>query len=59
MFPEKECMEFTSDNNLDIKVLNEFESKLYGGIFSFCVGDMLGVPVEFTTREERKKECIR
>lgn len=59
MFPEKECTAFTSDNNLDIKVLNEFESKLYGGIFGFCIGDMLGVPVEFSSREERKKDEVK
>ena len=29
-----------------------------GGIFGFCVGDALGVPVEFESREERIKDKV-
>lgn len=36
-----------------------WENMLYHGLFGFCVGDALGVPVEFSTREERKKDPVR
>ncbi|MDE5908340.1 MAG: ADP-ribosylglycohydrolase family protein [Lachnospiraceae bacterium] len=28
-------------------------------LFGFCVRDALGVPVEFSTREERKRDLIK
>lgn len=38
---------------LEVKNLN-------GGLFGFCVEDVLGVPVEFSTREEKMFEqfCV-
>lgn len=53
LFCEKECSSFESIDNLQIENLSDEESKLYGGILGFCIGDMLGVPVEFSTRKER------
>ena len=50
-FCEKECSSFESIDNLQIENLSDEESKLYGGILGFCIGDMLGVPVEFSTRK--------
>jgi ADP-ribosylglycohydrolase len=32
---------------------------MFGGLFGFCVGDALGVPVEFSTRDERKRDPIK
>lgn len=58
-FPQKECPSFVSNDILDISVLNEYENRLYGGIFGFCIGDMLGVPVEFSTREERDNDEVK
>lgn len=59
MFCHKECLSFNSNNILDIGVLNEYDNRLYGGIFGFCIGDMLGVPVEFSTREERDNDEVK
>lgn len=59
MFCRKECSAFVSDDILEISSLNKSESKLYGGIFGFCIGDMLGVPVEFSTREERANDQVQ
>lgn len=41
---------------LDIR--NERESRIYGGLFGFCVGDAMGGPVEFSTREEIKRNPV-
>lgn len=35
------------------------ELRLYQGLFGFCVGDALGVPVEFSDRSERKMDPVR
>ena len=59
MFPEKECPSFVSREVLNIGVLNEYDNRLYGGIFGFCIGDMLGVPVEFSSREERDADEVK
>lgn len=37
---------------------NDLENMLYHSLFGFCVGDALGVPVEFSTREERKADPV-
>ncbi|WP_069649352.1 ADP-ribosylglycohydrolase family protein [Caloranaerobacter ferrireducens] len=34
------------------------KNKILGAILGFCVGDALGVPVEFKSREELKKEPV-
>lgn len=38
---------------------NAMELRLYHGLFGFCVGDALGVPVEFSNRNERKEDPVR
>jgi len=58
MFPSKECPEFVHKNPLIIKIENQFDEMVYSGILGFCIGDALGVPVEFTSREERKTDPI-
>lgn len=55
----KECPAYANNNPIELKIQNDRENKIYGGLFGFCVGDVLGVPVEFSTREERRKDPIR
>lgn len=59
IFIEKECPSFCSNDTLDFGVLNECDQKIYGGIFGLCIGDILGVPVEFSTREERDVDKVK
>lgn len=59
LFPHKECPFYDNNNPININVKNERENKIYGGFFGFCVGDALGVPIEFSTREERRKDPIK
>lgn len=59
LFPHKECPAYDNNNPINLNIQNDRENKIYGGLFGFCVGDALGVPVEFSTREERKKDPIK
>lgn len=59
LFPQKECPAYINCNPLNLNIKNERENKIYGGLFGFCVGDALGVPAEFSTREDRKKDPIK
>lgn len=36
----------------------DLHEKVLGGTFGFCIGDALGVPVEFSTREERLSDPV-
>ena len=58
MFAHRECPEFSSNDILHIKITSIAQSRLFGGIFGFCVGDMLGVPVEFSTRQQRNEDSV-
>lgn len=55
----KECFAYNNNNPISVKIHNTRENKVYGGLFGFCVGDALGVPVEFSTREHRKTDPIK
>ncbi len=44
-------------NSIPIKDIGKYF--LYHGLFGFCIGDALGVPVEFSTREQRRKDPVR
>ena len=55
---EKECLKFESNDSLLIEESDKELSYLLSGIFGFCVGDALGVPVEFESREEREKDKV-
>lgn len=55
---KKECPEFKSSDVLEMCPKTKFDNQLMGGIFGFCVGDALGVPVEFSTRAERKQDPV-
>lgn len=59
LFAKKECPEFSSAQPLITGPLSERENRLLGGIFGFCIGDMLGVPVEFSQRQERDNDPVR
>lgn len=56
---KKECPKFKSQNPLLTEKNNKELRDLLSGIFGFCVGDALGVPVEFESREEREKDEVQ
>lgn len=56
MFPKKECEKYEPLKKIDFVGCDE---KLYGGILGLCVGDMLGVPVEFSSRRERDVDPVK
>ena len=59
MFCRKECPSFCSDDILKIDVVDKELRGVYGGVFGFCIGDMMGVPVEFSTRQERELDEVK
>ena len=59
MFSMRECREFTPVKPLVLEDLSEQEKRVLGGIFGFCIGDMLGVPVEFCDRQERDMDPVK
>ncbi|AQR94356.1 ADP-ribosylglycohydrolase family protein [Clostridium saccharoperbutylacetonicum] len=59
IFISKECPKYESIELIDVKINNQYDSKMFGGVFGFCVGDALGVPVEFSTRDERKRDPVK
>ncbi len=56
---EKECPKFKSNDPLKANLTTENFSLLIGGIFGFCIGDALGVPVEFEPRSKRKEDKVK
>lgn len=58
MHVRRECPFYNNDNPIKVEKTNDLKNKLYGGLFGFCIGDALGVPVEFSSREERQKEPV-
>lgn len=59
MFVSKECPKYENIELIDVNINNQSDSKMFGGIFGFCVGDALGVPVEFSARDERKMDPVK
>jgi len=59
LFAQKECFFYDPVDKLDKHFDSDIEKKMYGGVFGFVVGDMLGVPVEFTSRQERDADQVR
>lgn len=49
----------SKDEERYIQAGDIWEFRGYCGLFGFCVGDALGVPVEFSSREERKMDPVR
>jgi ADP-ribosylglycohydrolase len=56
---KKECPEFNHKSILEIKPASKKMDQLMGGIFGFAVADALGVPLEFSSREDRKKDPVQ
>lgn len=54
----KECPMFKHKNSLDMIAATDLHENVLGGTFGFCIGDALGVPVEFSTREERLSDPV-
>ncbi len=59
IFCEKECIYFESNQRIEFDTTIKEKDSLYGGILGFCIGDMLGVPVEFTSRAERNIDPVK
>lgn len=59
VFPSKECPKFKHVNSISFNLNSKEFDMFYGGIFGFIVGDAIGVPVEFCTREERKNDPVK
>ena len=55
---KKECPRFKSKDPLLMEKNDEELRNLLSGIYGFCVGDVLGVPVEFESREERREDKV-
>ncbi len=45
-------------HKLEDVIMDTEKSKVFGGLYGLCIGDALGVPVEFVPREELKAEPI-
>ncbi len=58
VFCDKECIYFSNVEQFHISDDVSKFSRIYGGIIGFCVGDMLGVPVEFSGRDERESDPV-
>lgn len=59
LFAHTECMHYYSSEALKVEITSEKQNRFWGGIFGFCVGDMLGVPVEFSSRQERDADPVK
>lgn len=59
LFPRKECPAYVNINPLRVLTEDAREDRLYGGLFGFCIGDILGVPVEFSSRAERQADSVQ
>lgn len=59
MWMRKECPCYQNTRPINLKIKNENENRQYGSLFGFCIGDIIGVPLEFTTREERNNDPVQ
>lgn len=59
LLAQKECVLYESVNSLNKHFDSDIEKKMYGGVFGFVIGDLLGVPVEFTSRQERDADQVK
>lgn len=55
----KECPEFKSADKIAISIKSDTESRLKGGLWGAITADALGVPVEFSDRNSRKKDPVK
>lgn len=59
LLAQKECFLYESARTMNRHFDSDIEKKMYGGVFGFVVGDLLGVPVEFTSRQERDADQVK
>lgn len=59
LLAQKECFLFESISKLNKYFDSDIEKKLFGGVFGFVIGDVLGVPVEFSSRQERDADQVK
>lgn len=59
LFAHMECKYYDSMDPLKVRITSKKQNRFFGGIFGFCVGDMLGVPVEFSSRQERDADPVK
>lgn len=59
LLAQKECFLYESVTTLNKHFDSDIEKKMYGGVFGFVIGDLLGVPVEFTSRQERNTDQVK
>lgn len=59
LFAHTECKYYDSTDPLKVQITSEKQNRFFGGVFGFCVGDMLGVPVEFSSRQERDVDPVK
>lgn len=55
---EKALSIFKKKKNIGLGKIRISKNQVMGGFFGFCVGDALGVPVEFLTREELQENLV-
>lgn len=54
----KECINFEHETILEITPKTGLDKEILGGVIGSCVGDALGVPMEFTNREILKLDPV-
>lgn len=45
-------------NKKDQSIMTTYQQRILGGLWGAIVGDALGVPVEFTSRDTRKRDPV-
>ncbi len=55
----KECEFFSSSTPLKVHISNETKNKVKGAVFGAVIADALGVPVEFSSRNERVTDPVK
>ena len=58
LYARKECSEFKHRDTIEIIPETKLEEQYLAAILGFCVGDALGVPVEFTSRVDRINDPV-
>lgn len=59
LLPSKECQGYSSSSLMEVNISNDIDERFYGGLYGACIGDILGVPVEFTSRKERDVDPVQ
>lgn len=59
LFTKKECGYFESADPLVLSFSSDAQKKIFGGIFGFITADAIGVPVEFSSRNERNADPVK